>query len=268
MREMELEVKVLNINEEEFIKKLEALGGKLIEKSTQYIYTYDLPTIYGRFIEALIELEDPTNEIYFEVAFDKLKLLFFEVDNLLNDKQRQQLKQITGYKETSNIILQENRLEILKKKELLEFMSQFRNNRNKWIRLRKTNQKVTLTVKHILKQKEETCLQQLLETEIDVPSMKEANEFLEGLGFAHKCYLEKRRISYLFHNHTIDIDTWPKLPTYFEMEGKDEQDIEEVLALLGYTMKDTVSCVVDGVYELYGLKTTNHYRELKLGEEE
>ena len=59
----------------------------------------------------------------------------------------------------------------------------------------------------------------MLETEIEVPSIKEANGLLEALGYSYKSYQEKERITYSFENYEIDIDTWPGLPTYFEIEG-------------------------------------------------
>ena len=40
MGRMELEVKVLCINEEEIISKIENLGGKFVEKSKIYIWYY------------------------------------------------------------------------------------------------------------------------------------------------------------------------------------------------------------------------------------
>lgn len=113
--------------------------------------------------------------------------------------------------------------------------------------------------------KKDSTLQQLDETEMQVPSMEEANNFLEALGISHKCYLEKKRTTYELNNHLIEIDTWPKIPTYFELEGKDERDIEETLNLLGYSMKDknVVSCIVDEIYEMYGFQKTTNFKELK-----
>ena len=65
-------------------------------------------------------------------------------------------------------------------------------------------------------------------------------------------------------NHLVEIDTWPKIPTYFELEGKDEEDIEEVLNLLGYSMKDknVVSCIVDEIYAMYAFPKTTNFKEL------
>ena len=100
---------------------------------------------------------------------------------------------------------------------------------------------------------------------MEVPSIEEANNFLNAIGFSHKCYLEKKRKTYEFKNHLIEIDTWPKIPTYFELEGKDEEDIEKVLNLLGYSLKDknVVSCIVDEIYEMYGFPKTSNFKELK-----
>ena len=261
MGKMELEVKVLNINQDKIIQKIEDLGGKFIEKSTQYLYTYDLPTIYGRYIDILLQLNNPENEMKKEVAFSKLKLLFFEIDNLLTEENKNELKNIIKVNNLTELLEKENLLEILNSKELIDFLKKFHNNPKKWIRLRKTNKKTTLTVKHILANNE-TNIQQMSETEMVVPSMEVANDFLEALGFAYKSYQEKRRISYILNNHEIDIDTWPGIPTYMEIEGENEDDIKYMLALLGYSMKDTISCTVDEIYKNIGIDSLS-IRELK-----
>lgn len=261
MGKMELEVKILNINQEKIIKKIEALGGRFIEKSTQYLYTYDLPTIYGRYIDILIQINNPENELKKEVAFSKLELLFFEIDNLLTKENKLELKTIIKVDKLTDLLQQENVVEILNKKELMTFLGKFNNNSKKWIRLRKTNKKTTLTVKHILKDNG-TNIQQMMETEMSVPSMEIAKDFLKALGFSHKCYQEKRRISYVLNNHEIDIDTWPGVPTYMEIEGESEEDIQEILTVLGYSMQDTVSCTVDEIYKKMGIDSLS-IRELK-----
>lgn len=261
MGRMELEVKVLNINEQDMIQKIENLGGKFVEKSNQYLYTYDLPTIYGRYIDILTQLNSPESEVKKEVAISKLELLFFEIDNLLNEEDKAKLKDIIKINSLTDLLEKENFIEILNKIELINFLEKFHNNSKKWIRLRKTNKKTTLTVKHILADND-TNIQQIMETEMEVPSIKEANDLLRALGYSHKCYQEKKRISYVLNNHTIDIDTWPGLPTYMEIEGEDEEDINSILNLLGYSIKDTVSCTVDEVYKKIGKDILN-IRELK-----
>ena len=100
------------------------------------------------------------------------------------------------------------------------------------------------------------------ETEMEVPSMQETNQLLEALGYAYRSYQEKKRTTYLLEGHEIDIDTWPGIPTYMELEGTDEEDLSKILALLGYTMADTISCTSDQVYALNG-KNMLEMREIK-----
>lgn len=104
------------------------------------------------------------------------------------------------------------------------------------------------------------------ENEIEVKSIEEANSLLEALGFSYKSYQEKRRISYQLEQFEIDIDTWPGIPTYFEVEGNSKEELELLLNKLGYTFSDTVSCTADEVYRKYG-KSMFDTRTLKFEEE-
>lgn len=261
MGKMELEVKILDINKEEFIKELENKGAILKQRTKQYLYTYDLPTIYGRYIDILTQLNKPESDIKYETSLAKLKLLFFELDNLLEQEKMQELESITGYNNFLQLCGVENILEYLNNSKLIEFISKFNNNPKKWIRVRQTNDKTTIAVKHILA-KNETNLQQMLETEIEVSNISEANNLLEALGFSYKSYQEKERITYMFEEYEIDIDTWPGIPTYFEVEGNSEKELETILNKLGYSLSESVSCTADEVYKRYG-KSMFEKRELK-----
>ena len=261
MKKMELEVKVLDIDKEKFIKKIETLGATFKKETKQFLYTYDLPTIYGRFIDIRMQLIDNESVIKYETALEKLKLLFFELDNLLSEKDKKNLIKIIDSDNLSCLIKKKNLLDYLNDGKLTRFIKKFHNNSKKWIRVRQTNDKTTIAVKHILADNG-TGIQQMLETEIEVPSLKEANSLLEALGYAYKSYQEKERITYILDGYELDIDTWPGIPTYVEMEGEDEADLEKILNKLGYSMKDTVSCTADEIYVMYG-KSMFDRREIK-----
>ena len=165
---------------------------------------------------------------------------------------------------------QEQILRILNSNKLEEFISNYKVTPKKWIRLRKTieekenkevKEKTTLTIKHILKDNKSN-IQQIQETEIEVSSFEETNELLEKLGFSYRSYQEKLREKYILDEHEIDIDTWPKLSPYVEIEGKDENDIENILSILGHSFMDTISCTVDEIYQKIGFDI-NNMRELK-----
>lgn len=261
MGRMELEIKILNINKNEFIKKLEELKAIKKEETKQYLYTYDLPTIYGRYIDLLIQLNEPESQIKYETSLSKLKLLFFEIDNLLTESDKKQLEELIHSQTFSELLAKQNLLETLNQESLIQFMKRFHNNSKKWIRVRQTNEKATIAVKHILANNN-TSFQQMLETEMNVSSIEEANELLEALGFSYKSYQEKERITYELDGYEIDIDSWPGIPTYFEIEGNSKEELEPILNKLGYSYEETVSCTADQVYEKYG-KSMFNKRTLK-----
>ena len=261
MKKMELEVKILNIDKEEFINKIKTMGATFKKETKQYLYTYDLPTSYGRFLDIRIQLKDNESVLKYETAIEKLKLLFFDLDNLLTDKDKKELKKIIGYDNLSCLCSTDNLFDYLDNPKLDKFINRFHINPKKWIRVRQTNDKTTIAIKHILAPND-TNIQQMLETEMEVSNIKEANSILEALGFSYKSYQEKERISYVLDGYELDIDTWPGIPTYVEIEGKDEADLENILNKIGYTMKDTVSCTADEIYEMNGLSMFDK-REIK-----
>lgn len=261
MGKMELEIKILDINKEEFINKITKMGAVFKEENKQYLYTYDLSTIYGRFIDISFQLNNPESKIKYDTAIERLKLFAFEFDNLLQEDKQNEFEQITGYKNLSSICESSDLLEFINNINLIEFMKKFQNNSKKWIRVRQTNDKTTIAIKHILA-KNNTKIQQMLETEIEISNIKEANDLLEALGFSHKSYQEKHRITYVFEGYEIDIDTWPGIPTYFEIEGNSKEDLEQILNKLGYSISDGISCTADEIYERYG-KSMFDCREIK-----
>lgn len=265
MGKLELEVKVLNIDKKKFTQKLESLGAKCLGEVKQVLYTYDLPTIYGRFVDLVTQINTAKQKIQYDAALSKLKLFFFEVDNLLKEEEKDLLEDILHERKLMTILDRDDVKAVLNDKALEQFFQKFYNNDKKWIRLRQTNDKTTLAVKHILAA-DETNLQQMLETEMEVPNLEIANSMLEALGFSYKSYQEKIRVRYLLDQYEIDIDSWPNIPTYFEVEGKDEHSLEQILQKLGYNLEDAVSCTADEVYRMYG-KSMFDERELKFEEE-
>lgn len=272
MSNMELEMKIKNVNEKDLIERIEKLGGKYISKSNQFLYVYDLMYVNQRYYANLYELNNETNELRKHINLKKIENLFFEIDQLLSNEDNVFLKNNFNVENLSSIFkLPIDKIQvILNNKILNSFLDKFKITPKKWIRLRKTvetkddgatKELITLTIKHILKN-DESGIQQMKETEILVNSLEETNELLENLGFSYRSYQEKRRVKYILNEHEIDIDTWPGLPTYFEVEGKDKADLSNILNLLGYSFEDAVSCTVDEIYKEIGMDI-NNMKELK-----
>jgi adenylate cyclase class IV len=61
-------------------------------------------------------------------------------------------------------------------------------------------------------------------------------------------------VSYILDEITFDIDNYPGIPEYVEVEAKTREKVEEGVKLLGFTMKDT-ACVTEGdLREKYKVK--------------
>lgn len=99
---------------------------------------------------------------------------------------------------------------------------------NQWIRLRTNGKKTTLTYKNV----EKNTVDGTKELEIVVEDFEKTNEMLEVLGYKNKGYQENKRVRYILGGVEIDFDTWPRIPTYMKIEGKNEEEVAKTLELL------------------------------------
>ena len=52
----------------------------------------------------------------------------------------------------------------------------------------------------------------------------------------------------------VDIDTWPKIPTYLEIEGISEEEVYNTLELIGIPREKTTALDVQSIYrEIYNI---------------
>ena len=121
--------------------------------------------------------------------------------------------------------------------------------KNKWVRLRTDGTKTSLTIKEI----STDAIDGTHEIEVDVSDFETTHSMLEELWYNSKSYQENMRESYLLNWVNIEIDSWPKIPSYIEIEWNSEDEILEIVKKLWYTREDTTSINTKKVYELYGL---------------
>ncbi len=130
---------------------------------------------------------------------------------------------------------------------------------NKWIRLRTNGIETTLTYKDI----ESNTIDGTKEVEIRVDNFEVTNEFLNKIGFIARNYQENRRIQYTLDNVEVDIDTWPMIPTYLEIEGNSEKDINNMIKKLGLNNSRITALNCDDIYrEIYNIDISK-IKELK-----
>lgn len=89
------------------------------------------------------------------------------------------------------------------------------------------------------------------EINVEVSDYDDTIAILKACGLEVKSEEDSYREEWEFNGVEIDIDTWPWIPSYVEIEGKTTEDVEHVANLLGFDMKDTIIGSVDEVYKLY-----------------
>ena len=253
MAKFEKEIKILEINVENIKEKLEQIGAESKGKKEQKIYVYDIPTLYYRYLEIreLLKVDSP---ILVNTNIKKLEVLIREFKDLINDKDLEYLIKKYNLNSLEDILKKskEEINEFLKDEKVETLFSQLKINPNKWIRLRQSNNKSVLTSKHIL-EKDTSNFQSVLETEFEVSSLEEANLFLESIGVARRSYQEKIRYSYIYKNAEIEIDIWPLIKPYMEIECDDENLINEIIEKLELKNNEIVSLNTEQLYKKIGI---------------
>jgi adenylate cyclase class 2 len=125
---------------------------------------------------------------------------------------------------------------------------------NRWIRLRTNGTKTTLAIKQV----ESAEINGTKEMEIEVSDFKATNEILNALGYVARGIQENYRMKYDLNGVEVDIDTWPKIPTYLEIEGKTEEEVYQTLDLLKIDRSRATSLDVLSIYEqIYHIPDAN-----------
>jgi adenylate cyclase class 2 len=68
-----------------------------------------------------------------------------------------------------------------------------------------------------------------------------AELLLERLGYPAYRHQQKLRHTFVLDNVMVEIDTWPRIPTYVELEGESEQALKDVAEKLSLGWKDAVT---------------------------
>lgn len=124
---------------------------------------------------------------------------------------------------------------------------------HKLVKLRKKNN----TIKLIFKSNKEQTADSAKEIEFEVPNFTETKDFLEAIGLVAYRIVEKYRHTFEFQNIILDIDTWPKIPTYVEFEGNSVDELQEAAKTLGFDWESRFDGDPRFVYKKYGFDFDN-----------
>ncbi len=107
-------------------------------------------------------------------------------------------------------------------------------------------------IKLIFKNNKEKTIEGVQEIEFKIPNIAEVKSFLEAIGLIAYRTIEKYRHSFELDGAVIDIDTWPKIPVYVEIEGDSAENVKGIAEKLGFNWEDRFDGDPRVVFKKYG----------------
>jgi len=132
-----------------------------------------------------------------------------------------------------------------------------------WIRVRDEGDRITLNFKQRLgiKNHEGTANDKSMEeVEVNVSDFNKTCLLLLKIGFIEKFYIENRRIRWTIGDIEFDIDIWPKLNPYLEIEAPNWKKIDEAIKMLGLNPEDKKIFSTNQIYKLKGINELDYSR--------
>ena len=123
----------------------------------------------------------------------------------------------------------------------------FNVNAHSFIRVRNEGKRIILTYKNHLN----NTITGTEEINVEVSDYEKTIAILKAGGLKPKSEEDSYREKWQLDDVEIDIDTWPWIPSYVEIEGPSEEKVRKVSEQLGFNMNEAIIGSVDEVYKLY-----------------
>lgn len=120
--------------------------------------------------------------------------------------------------------------------------------KRKFVRIRKSKDKIKLTYKENIEQ----TVNSAREIELEILDLEKCSKFLEKVGLKEMRRLEKYRHTFELGDATIDIDTWPEIPTYMEIEGPSIESLKNFCNKIGFDWEKRFEGDAREVFKHYG----------------
>lgn len=114
-----------------------------------------------------------------------------------------------------------------------------------WVRVRDESDKVTLSYKQL----NDRSVNGTKEVSLIVDSYDNARQFLESIGLKSNAYQETKRESWTLDGADIELDTWPWISTFMEIEASSEAQLKLVAEKLGLNFDDALHGSVETAYQ-------------------
>lgn len=116
---------------------------------------------------------------------------------------------------------------------------------NGWVRVRDEGDKITLSYKQL----NDRTLLGTKEVSLTVDSFEAADAFLRSIGLEVNSYQETKRESWVLGDVQVELDEWPWIDPFIEIEGPNEAAVHEVATRLGFDVTAAVHGSVEVAYQ-------------------
>jgi len=121
-----------------------------------------------------------------------------------------------------------------------------------WVRLRDEGEKTTMTLKIV---EDENSASGMKEVSFNISDINAAKSLLEQIGLNQKGYEESMREEWKLGDVIFEIDTWPLIDPYLEIEAPSEESVKEYFEKLGLDFAKAHFGSVDILYRnRYGIE--------------
>lgn len=122
---------------------------------------------------------------------------------------------------------------------------QLDNEKGGWVRLRDTGDKMTLAYKQLSSREVDGTY----EVSLEIDNLEAAEAFLLALGLVQDNYQETKRESWTLDGCEIELDEWPWIKPFLEIEGPDEEALKSCAAKLGLDWSEVCHGSVEIAYQ-------------------
>ena len=135
-------------------------------------------------------------------------------------------------------------IRLMKRKNFDYLDARLEREKSGWIRVRDEGNKVTLAYKQL----DDRGLHGTKEVSVEVNSFDDTCSLLESIGLKQQSYQETKRESWIYKNSEIELDEWPWIKPFLEIESSNEDELKEIVSILGLEWSKAVHGSVEIAY--------------------
>jgi len=183
-----------------------------------------------------------------KVEHEEIEVKFLNIDPIMME---QKLKKIGAKKVFERIY----------RRKVFDYPDLRLDEKGAWLRLRDEEEEITLCFKQRLGVKEhegKTNDEGMEEIQITVDDFEKTAQIFNRIGLAEKHYVENKRIRYVLGDIEFDIDTYPLIEPFLEIEAGSWKRIDEAIRLLGLNPEQKRIFSTTQVYALKGIKQNDY----------